>query len=73
LEILEFCESSEAVLREQSILDLLKPEYNILKNAGSWLGHKHSEEAKAKLKVWSLSPENAEHLKILNANPEQKA
>lgn len=35
LEILEYCESSEAVLREQYYLDLLKPEYNILSTAGS--------------------------------------
>lgn len=49
-EILEYCEPSRAVLREQYYLDLLKPAYNILKNAGSSLGFKHSEETKAKIK-----------------------
>jgi hypothetical protein len=33
--------------REQYYLDLLKPEYNILKVAGSSLGFKHSEESRA--------------------------
>ncbi len=33
--------------REQYFLDLLSPHYNILKFAGSSLGHKHSEETKA--------------------------
>jgi len=49
LEILEYCSPSDAVLREQYYIDLLKPEYNLLKTAGSWLGNKHSEESKAKL------------------------
>ena len=49
LEILEYCEPSEAVLREQYYLDLLKPEYNILKKAGSLLGFKHSPETIAKI------------------------
>jgi len=33
--------------REQYYLDLLSPHYNILKLAGSSLGHKHSEETKS--------------------------
>ena len=36
--------------REQYYLDCLKPEYNILKIAGSSLGFKHSEETKVKIK-----------------------
>jgi hypothetical protein len=32
-------------------LDLLKPEYNILRTAGSSLGHKRSVETKAKIAV----------------------
>lgn len=42
LEILEYCEKVKAVilLREQYYLDLLKPEYNLLKIAGSSLGYK---------------------------------
>ena len=37
--------------REQYYLDLLMPEYNILKVAGSSQGRKHSDEAKAKMRV----------------------
>lgn len=46
LEILEYCDPAIAVSREQYYLDLIKPEYNILKIAGSLIGFKHSEEAK---------------------------
>jgi hypothetical protein len=63
LEILEYCDSSEAVPslreREQYYLDLFKPEYNILSTAGSWLGSKHSEEAKAKMSAVKLGNKNA--------------
>lgn len=55
LEILEYCEPSKCLEREQYYIDLLKPEYNILKLAGSCLGNKarlglkHSEETKKKM------------------------
>jgi len=71
LEILEHCEPSEAVAREQYYLDLLHPEYNILKKASSRLGHKHSSETIAKLKALSFNPENIERLKFHNSSPEQ--
>lgn len=44
LDILEYCEGVDPVLREQFYLDKLKPEYNILEQAGSSLGFKHSEK-----------------------------
>ena len=45
LEILEYCENGiNLVVREQYYLDLLKPEYNILGQAGSSLGFKHKAE-----------------------------
>lgn len=47
LEILEYCDENKALEREQHYLDTLNPVYNILKVAGSLLGHKHSEESKA--------------------------
>lgn len=78
LEILEHCESSELLKREQHYIDLLKPEYNILKIAGSRLGVKHSEEAKAKIKAGALGrseealAKNREHLKKLNASQKHK-
>jgi group I intron endonuclease len=51
LEILEYCEPSDVILREQHYIDLLAPEYNILKIAGSSLGFKHSDVAKAKISL----------------------
>jgi group I intron endonuclease len=55
LEILEYCQASEVVQREQHYMDLLKPQYNILQKAGSLLGFKHSKETIAKIK--NLTPE----------------
>jgi group I intron endonuclease len=60
LEILEYCEPSNCLEREQYYLDSLNPEYNILKIAGSCLGHrwklsktrlgrKQTEETKQKI------------------------
>lgn len=42
IDILEYCESKDLITREQYYMDLLEPEYNILKKAGSSLGYKHS-------------------------------
>jgi hypothetical protein len=42
LEILEYCEIDILIEREQYYLDRIKPEYNILKKAGSLVGFKHS-------------------------------
>lgn len=85
LEILEYTTLENILEREQYYLDFLKPEYNILKIAGSSLGFKYSEETKAKMKVRSkkqqenlknlqLDPEyrakNLEHLKRLHSSPE---
>ena len=54
LEILEYCDSSELLTREQYYFDLLNPEYNILKNAYSLLGYKHSAESLAKISARAL-------------------
>ena len=51
LEILEYCEPSKCIEREQYYIDLLKPEYNILKTAGSRLGSKQSVEAREKISL----------------------
>lgn len=51
LEILEYCEPSVLLAREQYFLDLLCPEYNIKKKAGSILGYKHTKETILKLKA----------------------
>jgi group I intron endonuclease len=58
LEILEYCEKKKDTIKiEQYYLDLLKPEYNILKNAGSWLGRKHSAKTLCKMGAWVRSEE----------------
>ena len=49
IEILEYCDSTETIIREQYYIDSLSPEYNILKVAGNSLGYKHTKEAKAKI------------------------
>jgi group I intron endonuclease len=50
LDILEYCESSILIKREQYYIDTLNPEYNILKRAGSILGYKHTKETLLKFK-----------------------
>lgn len=42
LDIIEYCNKEFLIKREQYYIDLLKPEYNILKVAGSRLGSKQS-------------------------------
>lgn len=59
LKILEYCESSKTLLREQYYLDLLKPEYNSLLTAGSPFGRKHSEEVKTRMSGAKLGNKNA--------------
>jgi group I intron endonuclease len=56
LEILEYCSdiSKKCVKLEQIYLDLLKPEYNILKISGSSLGVICSEETRAKISASNL-------------------
>jgi group I intron endonuclease len=73
LEIMEYCESSEAVAREQNYLDLLKPAYNILPTAGSSLGFKHSEETIAKFKCRKHSDETKAKFKCRKHSDETKA
>lgn len=51
LEILEYCDPSVLIEREQYYIDLLQPEYNILKTAGSRFGSKHSEETKKTMSI----------------------
>jgi len=42
--ILEYCSPEQCIEREDFYLSSLPHEYNILPKAGSWLGHKHSDE-----------------------------
>jgi len=49
LDILEYCDPKDLVKREQYYLDLLSPEYNVLRFAYSSLGYKHTKESMIKL------------------------
>jgi group I intron endonuclease len=51
LDILEYCEPSVLINREQYYIDLLKPQYNILKIAENRLGSKHSEATIAQMSL----------------------
>ena len=44
LDILEYCDLSCLIKKEQYYMDILKPEYNICKTAASWLGNKHTKK-----------------------------
>lgn len=50
LEIIEYCDPSNVIEREQYYIELLAPEYNILKTAGSRFGSVHSEETKKNMR-----------------------
>ena len=51
VEILEYCEPKRCLEIEQKYINLLNPEYNILKTVGSTLGFKHREGYKEKIKI----------------------
>lgn len=50
LEILEYCDKEALISREQYYLNIINPEYNICKVAGSMLGFKHSTSTLVKFK-----------------------
>lgn len=54
LEVLEYCDPSSIIEREQYYIDLLNPEYNILKVAGSIFGYKHTPESLNKMREIAL-------------------
>lgn len=66
MEILEYCPQTELLEREQFYLDLLIPEYNVLKHAYSLLGFKHSEDTIEKLRDKIISPEHKEILSSIH-------
>lgn len=69
LEILEYCDNKDVIEREQYYIDLLNPEYNILKKAGSLLGFKHSEETMAKMSISKTGEKNHMFGKIGEKHP----
>lgn len=71
VEIIEYCEVSEILNREQYYIDRDKPEYNILKFAGTSLGHKHPHNSLTR--HWTLDRKTKRliQLKILNNDEKQ--
>lgn len=58
LEIIEYCDPYILLEREQHYIDLLQPEYNLLKIAGSRLGKTHSKETIEKIKKYKKTLEH---------------
>lgn len=67
LKILEYCEPSKCVEREQYYIDLLKPEYNISLTARAPMtGRNHSELTKIKISGGQTGEGNSFYGKIHN-------
>lgn len=49
LEIVEYCNPKELAKKEQYYMDMMSPQYNILKTAYSSLGYKHNEKTLEKM------------------------
>lgn len=69
--ILEYCEIENLISREQYYLDLLVPQYNILKVAGSSLGYKHSKEIRLKLNEIQKNKKGINHQRYRKLNSEE--
>jgi len=67
LDILEYCDPSTIIEREQYYIDLLNPEYNILKVAGSLFGYKHSPESLKKMSEIALNRSDETKAKLREA------
>jgi group I intron endonuclease len=68
-DIIEFVPNKiDLIKREQMWIDLLKPEYNIYKIAGSPLGYKHTEESKEKIRKNSKLLVHSEETKLKISN-----
>lgn len=64
LEILEYCNPSEVIAREQYYIDLFKPEYNILSTAGSSYGRLRTDKTKLNIKQVRLGSTHLEETKV---------
>ena len=62
-DILLECAPDSLVDNEQELLDSVHPEYNALSRAGSPLGHRHSEETKAKIRSTRHTEEAKEKIR----------
>lgn len=58
LSILEYCDRNDLLNKEQYYIDLLKPEYNILKIAGSRINYRLSKDTKIALSLKNMGVNN---------------
>jgi len=65
LDIIEFCNPFELITRGQHYIDLIKPQYNILKFAGSLAGFKYSEDSKELIRAARLGSVISEKSKLM--------
>lgn len=74
LEILEYTDIDNVLIREQYYMDLYKPQYNIVEKAGSTLGYKHTQESLDKMRNFILSDEvrNKKAISAANATAARK-
>lgn len=63
-EVILFCSKEDLLFFEQRCIDILKPDYNICKVAGSQLGTYHTEESKRKISLASLGKVTSAQTKI---------
>jgi len=73
LDILEYCNPNVLIEKEQHYFDQLKPEYNILKVAGSSFGFKHSEVTIKLMRAAKLGSKHSEFTKFKIAANNAKA
>ena len=63
LDILEYCDSSVLIEKEQYYLDKLNPKYNILTTAGSIAGYRHSEASLELIRAAILGKKHSDETK----------
>jgi group I intron endonuclease len=69
LDIMEYCDKSDLLNREQFYMDNLLPEYNILKLAGSRAGYKYSKESLSNIWTSERKSKHKNWLKLFNESP----
>jgi group I intron endonuclease len=65
--VILYCSKEDLLFYEQRAIDTYKPEYNILKTAGSRLGTKHTEDSKAKMSLAGINRSNESKANIAKA------
>jgi group I intron endonuclease len=56
--VLEECPPEQCIEKEQRWMDVLSPEYNISRTAGSTVGYRHTPESIEKMRIAKLGNQN---------------